>query len=572
MMNTFSQKRIRIGDLLVEKNMISETQLQHALQEQKLTGRKLGATLVELGYVEENALLSLLSAQLDIPFVELKQFRFDRELVQKLPETSARRYRVVLLREDFDGLLLGMADPTDIFGLDELQRILQKNLKPAVVRESELLDILDIAYTRASEIATLAGELDEELQESAVDLADFAVDATDSEAPVVKLLQKIFEEAIHTKASDIHIEPDEKVLRIRKRIDGVLLEQVMNEKRIASALVVRLKLMSGLDISEKRLPQDGRFNLKVKHHNIDVRISTMPVQFGESVVMRLLDQTDGVRPLENVGMPPHLINRFRKVITRPHGLVLVTGPTGSGKTTTLYGALSELNKPDKKIITVEDPVEYRLPRISQVQLHEKIGLNFANVLRATLRQDPDILLVGEIRDAESAEIALRASMTGHMVLSTLHTNDAVTSALRLMDIGVDGYLVATALKAIIAQRLVRRICNSCVRAYTPDANEMQLLATIGKGRDFSAVEFKQGAGCPHCHNTGYRGRLGVFEMLELNQPMAEALRTNDINAFTKAALSTPNFVTLSEAALGYAMEGVTTLEEVMAISAQIDDI
>ena len=571
-MSTFAPKRIRIGDLLVEKNMISETQLQHALQEQKLTGRKLGATLVELGYVEENALLSLLSAQLNIPFVELKQFRFDRDLVQKLPETSARRYRVMLLREDFDGLLLGMADPTDIFCLDELQRILQKNLKPAVVRESELLDILDIAYTRASEIATLAGELDEELQESALDLADFAVDATDSEAPVVKLLQKIFEEAINTKASDIHIEPDEKVLRIRNRIDGVLLEQVMNEKRIASALVVRLKLMSGMDISEKRLPQDGRFNLKVKHHNIDVRISTMPVQFGESVVMRLLDQTDGVRPLSDVGMPPHLIDRFRKVITRPHGLVLVTGPTGSGKTTTLYGALSELNKPDKKIITVEDPVEYRLPRISQVQLHEKIGLNFASVLRATLRQDPDILLVGEIRDAESAEIALRASMTGHMVLSTLHTNDAVTSALRLMDIGVDGYLVATALKAIVAQRLVRRICNSCIQPHTPDANERQLLATIGKGRDYSNVPFKQGAGCPHCHNTGYRGRIGIFEMLELNNAMADALRMNDINAFTHAANAVPNFVTLSEAALGYAIEGKTTLEEVMSISAQIDEI
>lgn len=572
MMSTFTRKRIRIGDLLVEKNMISESQLQHALQEQKLTGRKLGATLVELGYVEENALLSLLSTQLDIPFVELKQFRFDRELVQRLPETSARRYRVMLLREDFDGLLLGMADPTDIFGLDELQRILQKNLKPAVVRESELLDILDIAYTRASEIATLAGELDEELQESAVDLADFVVGATDTEAPVVKLLQKIFEEAITTKASDIHIEPDEKVLRIRNRIDGVLLEQVMNEKRIASALVVRLKLMSGLDISEKRLPQDGRFNLKVKHHNIDVRISTMPVQFGESVVMRLLDQTDGVRPLASVGMPPHLIDRFRKVITRPHGLVLVTGPTGSGKTTTLYGALSELNKPEKKIITVEDPVEYRLPRISQVQLHEKIGLNFANVLRATLRQDPDILLVGEIRDAESAEIALRASMTGHMVLSTLHTNDAVTSALRLMDIGVDGYLVATALKAIIAQRLVRRICNSCIQPHAPDTNEQQLLAAIGKGRDFGKIIFKQGTGCPHCHNTGYRGRVGVFEMLELNQPMAEALRINDINGFTNAAYATPNFVTLSETALEYAIEGITTLEEVMAISAQIDDL
>ncbi len=569
-MNPSLPKRIRIGDLLVEKQMISDSQLQHALQEQKLTGRKLGATLVELGYVEENALLNLLSAQLAIPFVELKQFRFDRDLVQRLPETSARRYRVMLLREDFDGLLLGMADPTDIFCLDELQRILHKQLKPAVVRESELLDILDIAYSRSSEIASLATELGEELEEAAVDLADFVTDATDSEAPVVKLLQKIFEEAITTKSSDIHIEPDEKVLRIRNRIDGALLEQVMNEKRIASALVVRLKLMAGLDISEKRLPQDGRFNLKVKQRNIDVRISTMPVQFGESVVMRLLDHTDGVLSLDKVGMPGQLIERFRKAITRPHGLVLVTGPTGSGKTTTLYGALSELNKPDKKIITVEDPVEYRLPRISQVQLHEKIGLTFASVLRATLRQDPDILLVGEIRDAESAEIALRASMTGHMVLSTLHTNDAISSAMRLLDIGVDGFLVATSLKAIIAQRLVRRICSSCIQPAKPDTQQLQLLAAIGRGRDFSQVVFKCGSGCPHCHNTGYRGRIGVFEMLELDEAMAKALRTNDIHGFTQAANNNPSFVPLSEAALNYALDGLTSLDEVMAISAQID--
>jgi MSHA biogenesis protein MshE len=569
---TTPMKRIRIGDLLVEKDMISEAQLQHALQEQKLSGRKLGATLVELGYVEENALLNLLSAQLQIPFVELKQFRFDRTLVQSLPETHARRYRVIILREDPDGLLLGMADPTDIFCLDELQRVLQKNLKPAVVRETELLDILDIAYTRASEIANLAVELEEELQESAVDLAEFVTDATDSEAPVVKLLQKIFEEAINTKASDIHIEPDEKVLRIRNRIDGVLIEQVMNEKRIAAALVVRLKLMAGLDISEKRLPQDGRFNLKVKHHNIDVRMSTMPVQFGESVVMRLLDQTGGVLALEKVGMPPAIMERFRRAITRPHGLVLVTGPTGSGKTTTLYGALSELNSSEKKIITVEDPVEYRLPRISQVQLHEKIGLTFNSVLRAALRQDPDILLIGEIRDADSAEIALRAAMTGHMVLSTLHTNDAITSALRLIDIGVDGYLVATALKAIVAQRLVRKICTSCIQPYTPNTNEQQLLREIGRGADFSNTPFKHGAGCPHCHNTGYRGRIGVFELLELNQAMAEALRDNDMNAFTRAAVASPEFLPLSSVALGYAVQGLTTLEEVMAISAQIEEI
>ncbi|MET0356590.1 MAG: GspE/PulE family protein [Cellvibrio sp.] len=572
MFNSAAPKRIRIGDLLVEKNMITETQLAHALQEQKLSGRKLGNQLVDLGYVDENSLLNLLSDQLQIPFVELRQFRFDKNLVQTLPETSARRYRVMVLREDFDGLLLGMADPTDIFCLDELQRILQKNLKPAVVRESELLDILDIAYSRASEIATLAGELDEELQESAVDLDSFIADSADSDAPVVKLLQKIFEEALTNKASDIHIEPDEKVLRIRNRIDGELIEQVMNEKRIASALVVRIKLMASLDISEKRLPQDGRFNLKVKHHNIDVRLSTMPVQFGESVVMRLLDHTDGVRSLDSVGMPPNLVTRFRKIITRPHGLVLVTGPTGSGKTTTLYGALSELNKPQKKIITVEDPVEYRLPRISQVQLHEKIGLTFSSVLRATLRQDPDILLVGEIRDAESAEIALRASMTGHLVLSTLHTNDAISSALRLLDIGVDGYLVATALKAVVAQRLVRRICSSCIQNHNADANETQLLATISKGRDFSPVQFKKGTGCPHCNNTGYRGRIGVFEMLELNAGMMEALRTENINAFAQIAAASPNFKTLSQAALEYAEQGITTLDEVMSITAQIEEL
>jgi len=572
MFNSSAPKRIRIGDLLVEKNMITETQLQHALQEQKLSGRKLGNQLVELGYVDENELLNLLSTQLQIPFVQLKQFRFDKDLVQTLPETSARRYRVMVLREDFDGLLLGMADPTDIFCLDELQRILQKNLKPAVVRESELLDILDIAYSRASEIASLAGELDEELQESAVDLEDFIADSADSDAPVVKLLQKIFEEAMTNKASDIHIEPDEKVLRIRNRIDGELIEQVMNEKRIASALVVRIKLMAGLDISEKRLPQDGRFNLKIKHHNIDVRLSTMPVQFGESVVMRLLDHTDGVRSLDSVGMPAAMATRFRKIITRPHGLVLVTGPTGSGKTTTLYGALTELNKPQKKIITVEDPVEYRLPRISQVQLHEKIGLTFSSVLRAALRQDPDILLVGEIRDAESAEIALRASMTGHLVLSTLHTNDAISSALRLTDIGVDGYLVATALKAVVAQRLVRRICSSCIQDHTPDANELQLLVSIKKDKSAQVVTFKRGAGCPHCHNTGYRGRIGVFEMLEINEDMAEAMRVGDINAFTHAAYASQYFKTLSAAALEYAEEGITTLDEVMSITAQLDEV
>ncbi|WP_185231596.1 GspE/PulE family protein [Teredinibacter franksiae] len=564
-------KRIRLGDLLVAQQLISQEQLEQALKEQKTTGRKLGRQLVDMGFVEENALLSLLSRQLDIPFIELKHYSFDRDLVSSLPETLARRYRVMILRSDADGYLLGMSDPTDIFCIDEIQKVLDKPIKPAVVRESELLDILDIAYSRADEIASLAEQLDDELEADSVDLSDIVTDATDTDAPVVKLLQKIFEEAINTRASDIHIEPDETVLRIRQRIDGMLVEQVMNEKRIASALVVRLKLMSNLDIAEKRLPQDGRFNLKVGGHNIDVRLSTMPVQFGESVVMRVLDHTQGVLPLEKVGMPQHYIDRFRHIITRPHGLVLVTGPTGSGKTTTLYGALSELNTPANKIITVEDPVEYRLPRISQVQVHDKIGLNFGTVLRASLRQDPDILLVGEIRDAESAEIALRAAMTGHMVLSTLHTNDAVTSALRLVDMGVDPYLVASSLKAIIAQRLVRRVCESCVKPYALSEQEQSLVKAMLPSVDLSSVTFKHGMGCAHCYNTGYRGRIGVFELLEINSVMANALRDNSVREFNDAAHRSKHYRPLSASALNFAIEGVTTLEEVLRVSAQIED-
>lgn len=565
------QKRIRIGDLLVAQQLISQEQLELALGEQKNSGRKLGRQLVEMGFVEENTLLSLLSKQLEIPFIELKHYRFDRDLVQTLPETMARRYRVMILSEDSDGILLGMSDPTDIFGLDDIQKVINKPIKTAVVREAELLDILDIAYSRASEIANLAEELDEELEETSVDLSDIVTDAADTDAPVVRLLQKIFEEAINTKASDIHIEPDETVLRIRQRIDGVLVEQIMNEKRIAGALVVRLKLMSNLDISEKRLPQDGRFHLKVGGHNIDVRLSTMPVQFGESVVMRILDQTDGIRPLSVVGMPKDYVTRFRHLITRPHGLILVTGPTGSGKTTTLYGALAELNTPEKKIITVEDPVEYRLPRISQVQIHEKIGLNFGQVLRATLRQDPDILLVGEIRDSESAEIALRAAMTGHMVLSTLHTNDAVTSALRLVDMGVDPYLVASSLKAIVAQRLVRRVCESCAEKHTFSDSEKIVLGKLLRGQSAENATFKHGVGCPHCYNSGYKGRIGVFELLELNSKMCDALRDNDVRGFNDAAHAHPHFKPLSAVALDYAMQGITTLEEVVRVSALVED-
>ncbi|MED5440119.1 MAG: GspE/PulE family protein, partial [Pseudomonadota bacterium] len=369
-------------------------------------------------------------------------------------------------------------------------------------------------------------------------------------------------------ASDVHIEPEESQLRIRLRVDGELQEQIMKEKRVASALVSRLKIMSGLDISEKRLPQDGRFNIRVRNKNIDVRLSTMPVQFGESVVMRLLDQSGGILSMASLGMRDQIRKRFEYLIARPHGLILVTGPTGSGKTTTLYAALTQLNQAEKKIITAEDPIEYRLPRINQVQVNTKVGLEFSTVLRAALRQDPDIVLIGEMRDHETAEIGLRAAMTGHMVLSTLHTNDAQSAAARLMDMGVDSYLVASSLRAVLAQRLIKKLCPHCTQNYEPDDQEKAWLETMEPGS--SSRQYLNGRGCHHCNNTGYQGRVGIYELLELDANMIGALRKGDSQGFSEAALKSPYFRPLAMSALDFATEGVTSLEEVFRVSATLD--
>jgi len=564
-------KKIRIGDMLVSANAITEAQLQEALKEQKSTGQRLGRILTDLGFVDEDRMLNLLSHQLSIPFVDLGHFNFNTDLVRLLPETMARRFRAIVLENRGSDFLVGLVDPMDIFAVDELSRALKNNVQQAVVRESELLKALDVIYRRTEEIANFAEELEEELGEAAevFDLNQLSTDGED--APVVKLLLSIFEDAVQISASDIHIEPDEHELRIRNRVDGVLHEQVMKETRVAAALVLRLKLLSGLNISEKRLPQDGRFNIKVKKRNIDVRLSTMPLQYGEGVVMRLLDQSNNLTNLNNVGMPPGILEHFRRLIHYPHGLILVTGPTGSGKTTTLYGALQELNIPGRKIITAEDPVEYRMPRINQVQVKSNIGLTFSKILRVALRQDPDVLLIGEIRDGETAEIALRASMTGHLVLSTLHTNDAVSSAARLIDMGAEGYLVAVSLRAIVAQRLIRKICNYCIENYTPSGTELDWLLGRSKLDDSGEVNFKHGKGCSRCNQTGYQGRIGVFEMLEINGEMAGAIRDCDIQRLTHIANNQPGFKRLHDNAMDYAIQGLTTLAEVSRVAGQLED-
>lgn len=561
--------KVRIGDLLVSKGLIVEEQLKQALGEQKRTGKKIGKAVVDLGFVTESQMLQTLANHFGYPFIDLIRFRLNVELIKALPETYARRFRALLLGEQPDGFLVGMADPLDLIAIDELQRILRRPVKPAFVKEQELLAAMDRSYRRSEQIASIAVELDSELETTDVDLDSLATNSDTAEAPVVRLLQSIFEDAVQVRASDIHIEPGEHELRVRLRIDGELQEQVMKERRIASALVSRLKIMSGLDISEKRLPQDGRFNIRVSGKSIDVRLSTLPTPYGECVVMRLLDQSAGILSMDRLGMPPRIQQRFENLVQRPYGMVLVTGPTGSGKTTTLYAALSLLNSPERKIITAEDPIEYRLPRVNQVQVNAKIGLNFSTVLRTALRQDPDIILVGEMRDQETAEIGLRAAMTGHMVLSTLHTNDSISTAMRLIDMGCDSFLVASSLRAVIAQRLVRRICEHCKQPYTPTAQETTWLSAIDT--PVADTVFLHGSGCHQCNNTGYSGRIGVYELLEMTEPVLMALRKGDAAGFTEAARLSPGFVSLSQSALEYARAGETSVQEVFRITATLGE-
>jgi len=566
-------KKIRIGDLLIANKIISQEQLNTALADQKKSGRKLGRVLIENGFISEDQLLGFLSQQLSIPYIDLKRFNYKAEVVRLIPEAHARRFRAIALEEKPEGLLVGMADPTDIFAYDELSRVLRRPVRLAVVKEAELLKTVDRVYRRTEEISGLAAELEQELTAAGagVDLGALAAAEGLTDAPVVKLLQSMFEDAMQVNASDIHIEPEEKELRIRFRQDGVMRIQTTADRRIASALATRIKLMAGLDISEKRLPQDGRANVRVRgDKSVDVRISTMPVTWGESVVMRLLNPFAGVLTLEQLGMPKGILERFRRQIHSPNGMMLVTGPTGSGKTTTLYASLLELNRPEVKILTVEDPVEYRISGINQTQVNPKIELTFGRVLRSMLRQDPDIILVGEMRDQETAEIGLRAAMTGHLVLSTLHTNDAISTALRLVDMGVEPYMVAASLRGIVSQRLVRRICESCAE---PTELSPQLMALVRSeaGDKADTLQFKRGRGCSHCNGTGYQGRIGIFEFLEMDIALVEAMHTGDPLKFANVARKQPGFQSLRRSAIILAAQGITTMDQAARVTFGMED-
>jgi MSHA biogenesis protein MshE len=562
-------KKIRLGDLLVQEGKISQGQLESALGAQKDSGKKLGQILIDQGLIDEKSLLQFVADQLAIDYIDLAQYQLDADTARLLSEAQARRFRAIPLKKKPDGTVqVGMSDPTNVMAVDRLERMLGTEVEPAVVAESALLRALDRIYTHSEEMSNLAEEIGEEMggQE---DQGLLEVRPGAEDAPVVRLLNTLFTQAVRSGASDIHVEPDEDTLRIRFRLDGVLQERMTAERRVAGALVSRLKLMGDLDIAERRLPQDGRFQLTIENRHIDVRLSTMPTSHGETAVMRLLDQTSGLIGMDELGMEADIRKAFDHLIHIPHGILLVTGPTGSGKTTSLYAALKEINDVGQKIITVEDPVEYQLPLINQIQVRPQIELDFGRVLRAVLRQDPDIIMVGEIRDLETASIAVRAALTGHMVFSTLHTNDAPSTATRLIDMGVEPFLVASSLRGVLAQRLVRRVCDSCKVPEEPSAAVLEGLDVSPD--ELAGVTLYRGEGCAECNNTGYRGRIGIYQLMEVDGAVRDAIASNDRRALERALHRQPNHRTLRESGLEKAKAGITSLEEVLRVTAEDEE-
>jgi MSHA biogenesis protein MshE len=556
---------VNIGQLLLDEEIITKEQLEIALQKQKETGDRIAKIFVNLGFVEEEALLKLLEVHLKIPLVDLSKTSIHPEISKKLTEDSSKFFKAVLLSEKNGNYQVGMVDPQDIFAVDQIAKLLDKPIEPRLISEKNLHQALDMVYQHSSDIYRVAEKLSNELENAAIK----AEDNNETDTVVSRFIKTLFDNATKMGASDIHIEPDVGTLRIRFRVDGLLHEQIIEGKYIASALTQRLKLMANLNITEKRLPQDGRFNIQVINDTmLDIRLSTMPMEYGESIVMRLLNPSSSL-DINTIGMPENILTHFRKLLKRPQGIILVTGPTGSGKTTTLYSAINEINDVSKKFITIEDPVEYRLPRINQVQVNTKLDLTFARILRAALRQDPNIILVGEIRDQETASIALRAALTGHLVLATLHTNDAASSAIRLIDMKVESYLVAATVIAALAQRLVRRVCKNCSQVHQPTADEKMFFAEFF-GENFSSQSFVEGVGCEQCKKTGYQGRVGVYELIEFDPEMKAALRVSDGNKFAELAYKNKRTHSLLANAYQLACQKITTLSEVLRVAGYME--
>lgn len=550
-------EKIRLGEVLLNQGIITKSQLDNALVTKGNSSRRLGKILIELNYVTEEQMSRALASQLKIPFVNLKNHEIDSNSFFKLTEAQARKYRAVVLKESNYSFTVGMADPSDLNIYDELVKILKKDLTLVCVTEEGVLFTIDRLYRNTEHIQDIAKELEQDMiNVVGVDLQELTVE----DAPVIKLLKGVFEDAVKSNASDIHIEPQKDHAMIRFRIDGVLYLHTKINTKICAPLISRLKIISNLDISEKRLPQDGRFQIEVKDNAFDVRISILPENFGEAAVMRLLNQSSVMLNIDKIGMPDYIYEPFNNILQANEGMVLVVGPTGSGKTTTLYSALSTIKDIEKKIITIEDPIEYQLPLINQVAINEKIDLTFGKVLRSVLRQDPDIIMVGEIRDTETAQIALRSAITGHLILSTLHTKDTISAPARLIDIGVPEYMVATALQGVLSQRLIRVNCPDCKTDHHVTGKEL-IWAEKEFGSDISHVHFKHSVGCNVCNKTGFLGRTGVYELLEIDEDLAKMIHKGELAEFSTIAKEKLKGKTMKDSVKKLLIEGKVSLQE-----------
>jgi len=545
----------RLGEILIESNIISQYQLEEALKAQKKSGKRLGKVLVEMGFVSEQDIINVLEFQLGIKQVKIFESPPDKKVLKYIPKQLARSYQVIPYREEEDALVVAMADPLNVVVIDDLRLRTGKKIKPVIATEEEInkaverfygLDELD-GFTRDVEVSATAEVSEEEQSE---------------QAPVIRVVNSILEQAVEENASDVHLEPGEKNVRIRFRVDGVLREIMTLPLSAHNSVVSRIKILAGMDIAEKRLPQDGRTQHRVKGREIDIRVSSLPTVFGEKIVLRLLDRSTRLLKMEELGFSREALEGFRSLFMQPYGMVLVTGPTGSGKTTTLYAALSEINSIDKNIVTIEDPVEYVLTGINQVTVNPKAGLTFAVGLRSILRQDPDVIMIGEIRDVETAKIAVRAANTGHLVLSTLHTNDAPSALTRLMDMGVEPYLVASSVVGVLAQRLVRKICTSCKQEYylPADAEERVFLGADPK----EELKLFKGSGCRACGFSGYRGRMAVTEVLKISSELRKMIMQKaHSEAMRQYAHKYEGFISMRQDGIEKARAGLTSLDEVM---------
>jgi type IV pilus assembly protein PilB len=556
----------RLGELLVREKMLSLQQLQEAQDEAKRTGKRLGVTLTRLGYVADQDLTQFLARQYSLPSINLKDIEIDLDIIKLIPREIAYKHMVIPVNRAGATLIVAMSDPSNIYAIDELKFLTQYNIEPVVAAEAAIEEALARYHEeKGPDLDQMIGDFDEDIDFTSV--ADENVNIVDlenqaGEAPVVKLCNAVLLSAIKKRASDIHVEPYEKSFRVRFRIDGILQEEMRPPLKLRNAITSRLKIMASMDIAERRLPQDGRIKLKIgKNREMDFRVSCLPTLFGEKIVLRLLDKASLQLDMTKLGFEGSPLEFFKRAIHMPYGMVLVTGPTGSGKTTTLYSALSELNTLAQNISTAEDPVEFNLPGINQVQMHEDIGLNFATALRSFLRQDPNIIMVGEIRDFETAEIAVKAALTGHLVLSTLHTNDAPSTVSRLLNMGVEPFLVTASVNLVVAQRLARRICADCKEAAEKHTEALQLMGMTDM--QIAQATVMHGRGCKTCNGTGYKGRVALYEVMPFTDPLKELVLQGASAAEIKAEMIRGGVSSLRMAGINKILEGMTTPEEVL---------